>query len=455
MRHLKFILILLWVMLLPGLLPAQDGNEIGEKNFKHFLKENVATRMVSEITTAYSFTDNNFQMVKVVVKPELKIKLHENLRFTGIARFYVEMLDKLEPGRPNQDAVSDFSKRLLVGDRAEIELREFYLDWYLGKKSTLRLGKQQIVWGETDGIKLLDVVNPQNFREFILEEFEDSRIPLWATKAEFPIREVDVEIVWVPDMTYHDIPGTDAPFFPTALMPPLRIDAPVQILEVKKPDRLVTDSDIGIKLSTFSNGWDLTLNYLFHYDDLPVPERKIERTPDNSPLTVIQPVHKRMHTIGGTFNNVLGPITLRGELAYNVNRSFTTGSTGYTNGIVGSDQFMMAVGVDWLFNETMLSGQLFNDLLIKNIPAYNRNRQEINYSLLASQELFNDDLKLEVLMVQNLKEGDGMIRPKASYYLRSNLQLILGSDIFFGRRQGFFGQYNDLSRIFLGLKWGI
>ena len=150
-----------------------------------------------------------------------------------------------------------------------------------------------------------------------------------------------------------------------------------------------------------------------------------------------------MHTVGSTFNNALGPIIWRGELAYNVGRHFMTTSKEYTGGMVKTDQFMWAIGVDWLFNETMLSLQLFNDILIKDAPAYNRNRYEINYSLLASQELINDDLKLELLIVQNLKEGDGMVRPKAGYYLKSNLQLLCGADIFFGDKGSFFGQYEE------------
>jgi len=60
------------------------------------------------------------------------------------------------------------------------------MDWLIGNGFALRLGKQQIVWGETDGLKLLDVMNPQNFREFILDEFEDSRLPLWSVKYTVP-----------------------------------------------------------------------------------------------------------------------------------------------------------------------------------------------------------------------------------------------------------------------------
>ena len=61
------------------------------------------------------------------------------------------------------------------------------------------LGRQQNVWGKADGLKVLDLVNPQDFRELILDDFDDSRIPLWAVNAEIPVAEVVVPLVWIPE----------------------------------------------------------------------------------------------------------------------------------------------------------------------------------------------------------------------------------------------------------------
>ena len=62
-------------------------------------------------------------------------------------------------------------------------LRELYVDteasgWYL------RLGKQQVVWGTADGIKLLDIINPTDFRELNQNGVADARIPIWMINAE-------------------------------------------------------------------------------------------------------------------------------------------------------------------------------------------------------------------------------------------------------------------------------
>jgi len=62
-------------------------------------------------------------------------------------------------------------------------LRELYADTRLGGWD-LRLGKQQVVWGTADGIKLLDIINPTDFRELNQNAMEDSRIPVWMVNAE-------------------------------------------------------------------------------------------------------------------------------------------------------------------------------------------------------------------------------------------------------------------------------
>jgi hypothetical protein len=62
-------------------------------------------------------------------------------------------------------------------------LRELYIEAPVAGWD-VKLGKQQLVWGTADGIKLLDVINPTDFRELNQNTMEDSRIPVWMGKVE-------------------------------------------------------------------------------------------------------------------------------------------------------------------------------------------------------------------------------------------------------------------------------
>ena len=62
-------------------------------------------------------------------------------------------------------------------------LREAYVDMEQGDWS-IRAGKQQVVWGTADGMKLLDTINPTDYSEMAQNQMEDSRIPVWMVNAE-------------------------------------------------------------------------------------------------------------------------------------------------------------------------------------------------------------------------------------------------------------------------------
>jgi len=62
-------------------------------------------------------------------------------------------------------------------------LREAYVDTEIGDYS-IRAGKQQVVWGTADGMKLLDNINPTDYSEMAQNQMEDSRIPVWMINAE-------------------------------------------------------------------------------------------------------------------------------------------------------------------------------------------------------------------------------------------------------------------------------
>lgn len=67
-------------------------------------------------------------------------------------------------------------------------LRELYVDTEAAGWA-FRVGKQQVVWGTADGIKLLDIINPTDYREMAQNAMEDSRIPIWMINAEKNIGE--------------------------------------------------------------------------------------------------------------------------------------------------------------------------------------------------------------------------------------------------------------------------
>lgn len=408
--------------------------------------EQIDGSVLFETESAFTFGKAAVQKSEIMAKPELSINIVPDMRIKLVGRLYADITDHIEPGRPQQDEVHPFSTRLLIGDRLEAELREAYIDIALGS-SYLTIGKQQTVWGKADGLRIMDIVNPFNFREFIFDEFEDSRIPLWTVKADIPVSDIDIQLVWIPDNSSHDLPDPTARY---ALQQPLPLTTPVHIAALQRPTRFLADSDGGIRLSTFLEGWDITLNYLYHYDDFPVAHGKTIQT-DSTPTLFITPVYERTHLLGTSFSNAFGSVTLRGEIGYFFGKYFST-----TQGVIRSDQLMGVVGVDYSgISNTTLSAQVFQDWVVKRAPLATREQRETNVSLLLTRHFMNETLTAELIAVQNLDNGAGFSRAKVDYLLASNIKVWVGGEFIYGKKNSLLGQFREEDRVLVGLEWGL
>lgn len=393
----------------------------------------------------------NAHKVEFILTPEFDVDLTSTTQLTVIARLGGDLLDELDPQSPEQPNRSAISRRYFVGDSFEFELREAYIDSEIGS-AFIRLGKQQVVWGQADGLKVLDVLNPQSYREFILDDFDDSRIPLWMVNAEIPIGETMLQLLWIPDRTYDDIPAFGAAFAFTSplLIPEVPADIPIVILPPNRPDKFIEDSDVAAKFSIFAGGWDLSLNYAFHYVDRPVLRREISSTGIAG-----RQQYERTHLLGTTFSTVFSDFTFRGEVGYSSDRYFLTNNPADQNGVDRATELSYVLGLDYQgWRDWFVSAQIFQSILNDTGQDLVRADVETTATLLVRRDFMNDSLQAEMLLIQNLNQHDGVIQTSLNYEYRSNIRLKAGADIFYGSSEGLFGQFKENDRISIGVEFG-
>lgn len=88
---------------------------------------------------------------------------------------------------------NSFEQESLVDKYSESTLREAYLETDLGERTTLRLGKQQVAWGETDFFQALDLVHGFDYtwRSFLEPANEDLRKPVFLANFNIQVPEAD------------------------------------------------------------------------------------------------------------------------------------------------------------------------------------------------------------------------------------------------------------------------
>jgi len=111
----------------------------------------------------------------------------------------------------------------------------------------LRIGRQNLSWGETDGFRLLDMINPldNRFGLPLVEDLDDRRIPLWMARGTLALpwqtanlTNLTLDSYFAPAQIAHQ----ESPVAPRGS--PFAIPAPPTFLlrEVTRPGRAPDDS---------------------------------------------------------------------------------------------------------------------------------------------------------------------------------------------------------------------
>jgi hypothetical protein len=237
-----------------------------------------------------------------------------------VARFMYEAIYNVGP-HGFQDT-RDIDKENIDSFKQSYDLWECYLDLFRGPWF-LRLGKQNLAWGETDVFRLLDQINPlDNTYGGIFEDLDDRRIPLWMVRGSYnfgvvgPLDSLTVEGFWVPGSWDAHV----SPLAPygTAYSAPLPALPPPLQQRIIYPSKTMSNSRWGARLMGMLWGVNFSVAHYKTFLDLPTPLFVVE--PDPPPLgSPFQELRFDDIQITGGSLNFWEPMTdtvLRAEVAW-------------------------------------------------------------------------------------------------------------------------------------------
>ena len=171
-----------------------------------------------DATRALPRADNDFNYTIVRGEFNFDARLTNNLRFIAEVRgiYDVDRYDNFElsDGPPNTDPVGTLQRRPnlfeyrvqngdgvqgretpmaleIAGEDYMMDLPKFFFDYQRGPLN-LRIGNQQIAWGQSIFFRVLDVPNGLDLRrhsllDYVPEEFSDKRVPSPAIRASYMV----------------------------------------------------------------------------------------------------------------------------------------------------------------------------------------------------------------------------------------------------------------------------
>ena len=325
---------------------------------------------------------------------------------------------------------------------------ETYLDMGFNDLN-LRLGRQNIVWGEVIGLFFADVVTAKDLREFLVPEFDYIRIPQWAARAEYFKGDFKLEGMWIPYMTYDRIGKPGAEFYPFVIPPPPGFR--LNVRSERTPHR-VEDSSFGLRGSYLLNGWDLSAFYYGSMDSNPTFFRSTVLAP--TPTVRIRPDHERIHQAGFTMSKDTGAFVLKSEAIYTWDRYFEVTNASDANGVVRQNfiDYILSAEIP-LPSDSRVNLQFFQRVFTNHDKDIIPRKVETGASFFASAKLLDDKVEPELLMIHSLNRLDYMTRLKVNWYFAKNWRFVAGTAIFGGKQLGFFGRFDNRDRVFTELRY--
>ena len=328
-------------------------------------------------------------------------------------------------------------------------LREMYIDLY-SDRYDLRIGKQQIIWGQADGVFITDIVSPKDLTEFLLRDFNEIRIGITSAKFNYYFNDANsLQLVWIPAFQPTIFPDVNSIW-----RPKMQIPLPLPVLEkdhskINIPMR-PENSEFFAKYSLNNATIDLSIMGGYTWDDDPsIHITKIIDTATMHPKGIkLTPQYHRLALAGGSFSTTIGSFVLRGEGAYYFGKNFNTLDPAATDALVEKDYINYVVGLDKTIGDWRLSGQFIQ----KAILDYDDNLIQDQYqnlaTLLVSKTMFREKVRLEWFTYYGIDNEDALSRLRIFYMPYDALSFEFGANIFTGDK-GLFGQYdkNDMGYV--------
>ena len=351
------------------------------------------------------------------------------------------------------DAAYDVEDDLHVTDeddyRAYLDLREAFVDLTF-EKFDLRLGKQQVVWGKTDGFRVLDTVNPLDYREFILADLLDRRIPLWMAKFEYYFSiDYSLQLLAIPEMQFLELAKSGSEYEMNVFNIPSGVQAVVH--DTEEPAENFKNTEYGVKFTGFHAGWDFTLNYLYSWDDEPTVKGSYDASTNTLTLS---PEHERLHIIGASCANVFWDTVVRGEVAAKIGKYVNVEDLTDSDLVTKKTLLSYAVAFERDLYDISWLLQFLQETILDYDNVISDDETDTKITLQGTKDFRNDTLEVKISTIYGVNETEFLIRPSVEYDITDSTKITVGADIFEGGDDDtLFGQFDKKDRVYAEVRY--
>jgi len=327
----------------------------------------------------------------------------------------------IEKGAAGAFVSANLVHNAILEEQSGLQLREAY-GYYSGGHWDLRAGRQIIVWGVADGLRLTDIISPMDYTEFLAQDYDDIRIPVEGIRLRYSHEDWSLEGVAIPVSSFF--------MLPTDSLNPWSV-GPLAI--GPEPERKMDNMEYGGRLSVFLDKADFSLSALHTWNKMPA-------------FCNGTGVYRRMTMLGGDLSVPIGQFVVRAEAAEYLNEA--QNAMGVTE-VPLANSTNLLLGIDWYAgNDWSLSAQYAHKYV-----DWGDSRNTGLATFRVSKSLLHNALSLQDFAYIDVTNGGIYNRLSADYALNDQLHVLLGYDYFHGDK-GSFALYQHNSEVWVKMKYG-
>ena len=307
----------------PSLDDEAEIAEVTQDQSRFSLSGNVAFK------TAYGYMDHEVNGVEydglnqaqssIYLQVDGKLSDDWKMRVSGNA-FYDVAYD-INDENYNDDTIDTYQTQLRFDD--------VYLQGRLGSNIDLKIGRQIVVWGKSDSIRITDVINPTDNRLPAMTDIEDLRLPTTMAKLDYYLGSWNLSAMLIGESRTFIEAAPRSEFFPVdaILSDASSFDPFIELIE---PDSSLDNLQYAFAANGVFSGWDLSFYGSHVYDS----KWHIETTPAGPKRIVSQ-----IDMLGSAINIATGSWLLKSEIAFidGVRYNGTTDDKSRLDALLGFD----------------------------------------------------------------------------------------------------------------------
>lgn len=284
----------------------------------------------------------------------------------------------------------DYNDETLDAYTTQLRFDDTYVQGRLSNSVDLKVGRQIVVWGKSDNIRITDVINPMDNRLPGITDIEDLRLSTTMAKLDYYLGDWNFSAMAIVESRIFLEAAPRSEYFPVDKVFPS--GAPNPFIELEKPESSWENMQYAVAANGVFSGWDLS----FYGANVLDSKWHIETTSQNTPIRRVSPIKM----LGSAINIATGSFLLKGEIAYR-------DGIKYNSTTDEKSRLDTLVGVDYMgISDTVLSLEIANrhifdyedqmsELIAK--PDY-VDENELQTAIRATRSFSNDTLNATLLL---------------------------------------------------------